>query len=291
MDFIALLKEERKKAHLLMQKNEEKISAVGPTEVDIHTPNTTIMEAAVHKDDQSFPINLTVSSDSFIFDHYRLPSSLPSLFYIPAIIDERTEHSLLQAIDSQVHRWHQLKTRKVQQWGRIPSSSGNTDLYESQQQIAWPKWIDSLAQTFDNLGLFQSSTFYPNNVLINRYEPTQGILHHTDGPSYNPYVVILSLGADCVMTFKPKLTTAEIGIKSDKDICSVVLQSRSILIFAEELYTNYMHGIYEINDEYTQDIVDDIAPCLNLHLCQSLIRGAKVSRGLRTSITLRQVKT
>jgi alkylated DNA repair protein alkB family protein 6 len=40
-----------------------------------------------------------------------------------------------------------------------------------------------------------------NHILINKYEVGVGIMPHKDGPLYNPYVVILSIGSDSFFNF------------------------------------------------------------------------------------------
>jgi hypothetical protein len=80
----------------------------------------------------------------------------------------------------------------------------------------------------------------------------------------------------------------------------VVLQPRSLLFFSEDLYTHYMHGIEssatattnayanaETDSKATQR-VGDHGPCLNKHLV-GMKDGDSVSRGVRTSLTMRRV--
>jgi alkylated DNA repair protein alkB family protein 6 len=81
---------------------------------------------------------------------------------------------------------------------------------------------------------------------VNAYEPGEGILPHQDGPLYYPAVAIVSLGAGAVMKFTPHSSLRE----SSGDAAApppqgarVWLPRRSLLLFAEEAYTAYLHGI------------------------------------------------
>lgn len=115
-----------------------------------------------------------------------------------------------------------------------------------------------------------------DHVLINQYEATEGILHHTDGPVYLDTVAILSLSSSCLMTFRNKFNSEDIG-KDDsvsEDVFSVLLQPRSLLVFSGIIYTQFMHGIADGTDGICQ-IVGSTAPCINMTLA-NVIEGQKV---------------
>ena len=65
-----------------------------------------------------------------------------------------------------------------------------------------PAWLARISAKVHALvgGSFFHKT--PAHVLVNSYQPGQGILPHTDGPSYLPCVAILSLGAAAVFRFE-----------------------------------------------------------------------------------------
>ena len=125
----------------------------------------------------------------------------------------------------------------------------------------------------------------PDNVLINRYTTKEGILHHTDGPRYVEQVAIISLGADTIISFRRNLKSNQIGIEFGGDVFSVILKARSVLFFAKEIYSEYVHGIEAGIDE---QIVGGYGECLNEHLV-GLKEGDIIMRGVRTSITLRKI--
>jgi alkylated DNA repair protein alkB family protein 6 len=87
---------------------------------------------------------------------------------------------------------------------------------------------------------------------VNAYEPGEGILPHQDGPLYYPAVAIVSLGAGAVMRFTPHASLLE----SSGDAAApppqgarVWLPRRSLLLFAEDAYTAYLHGIPAAGEE------------------------------------------
>jgi hypothetical protein len=61
------------------------------------------------------------------------------------------------------------------------------------------------------------------------------------------------------MTFKPKLATADIGLKSDSEMLSVLLRRRSMIIFRDALYEDYLHGIH--SDQ--AHVIGCDVPCVN----------------------------
>lgn len=85
----------------------------------------------------------------------------------------------------------------------------------------------------------------PNHILINQYSPEQGILPHTDGPAYASRTATISLGeGGVVLRFTPRSSR-----HSSPDVesgPSVVLHGRgSLVVFEDDAYLDYMHGIHE----------------------------------------------
>lgn len=190
--------------------------------------------------------------------------SVPTVIYIPDFITVEEEQQLLNTIYAvPVSKWKVLKNRRLQNWGGIVHEKGliAQDL---------PSWLTRITgKIFEKSGLFPSAI---NHVLINEYLPDQGIMPHQDGPAYYPVVAILSLGSPVVMDFSPRLSlglrTETLGSKENQNMAdeepmlintdgssnrppfSVVLMPRSLLIFKDEAYSDYLHGIKD--KEYQQ---------------------------------------
>lgn len=243
--------------------------------------------------------------------------SLPTIAYIPDFITEAEQNHLLQQINSApMSKWKSLKNRRLQNWGGVVHEKGLLPQ-------ALPSWLSTITQKIcDWTGLFPSPI---NHVLINEYLPGQGIMPHQDGPAYFPVVAILSLGSPAVMTFTPhpKLITLQhngnneifqtkfdgsqedIGHKDNYMSRSAVLLPRSLLIFRDSAYEDYLHGIEDctvhqfdeainidavsgdtsnstcVADFTTNDDIDKEAPAKN--------RSTISRTGTRVSLTCRLV--
>nr|GMD68800.1 alpha-ketoglutarate-dependent dioxygenase alkB homolog 6 [Ipomoea batatas] len=184
--------------------------------------------------------------------------SVPTVIYIPNFIGDTEEEQIAKNIyGAPVSKWKSLKNRRLQNWGGVVHEKGliAQDL---------PPWLTRITQRIqEETGLFPSAI---NHVLINEYLPDQGIMPHQDGPAYYPVVAILSLGSPVVMDFTlhPNLrssTESSTNKIDDKvheeggtetnggerlDDChsfSILLMPRSLLIFKDKAYAEYLHGI------------------------------------------------
>ncbi|KAF5931309.1 hypothetical protein HYC85_032182 [Camellia sinensis] len=183
--------------------------------------------------------------------------SVPTVFYIPDFITDSEQDQLLNKIyQAPVSKWKSLKNRKLQNWGGVVHEKGllAQDL---------PPWLKRVTER-----IFEESCLFPsaiNHVLINEYLPNQGIMAHQDGPAYFPVVAILSLGSPVVMDFTPhstlQLCTNTLTNNVDDKLSdgafdgetekwsddhlpfSVLLMPRSLLIFKDKAYSDYLHGI------------------------------------------------
>ncbi|KAH6813835.1 hypothetical protein C2S51_022853 [Perilla frutescens var. frutescens] len=155
--------------------------------------------------------------------------SVPTVLYIPEYVSAAEEEQLLKNIyQAPLSKWKSLKNRRLQNW---------TEQEE----------------------LFTKRVFSPK-------------IPHQDGPAYMPVVAILSLGSPVVMDFVPHTnlrSTVEASGDNSKDIISgpshmemssgenfskdhlpfsVVLMPRSLLIFKDIAYSDYLHGIKDSED-------------------------------------------
>lgn len=174
---------------------------------------------------------------------------LPTLMYYPNFLTEAEEKQLLDSIyQAPVSKWKKLMNRRLQNWGGVVHEKGliSQDL---------PPWLTTITQRiYEDSGILPA---VPNHVLINEYLPDQGIMPHQDGPAYFPAAAILSLGSPVVMDFAPhsKLepsenesehntcTDKEVDSSKSSHIFSLLLMPRSLLIFKDLAYSDYLHGI------------------------------------------------
>jgi alkylated DNA repair protein alkB homolog 6 len=177
--------------------------------------------------------SLAPASSLFSLQDYVIsPTRYPKAFYIPNSISPLHEIALLSAIDniSNKNSWIELRARRLQQW-----------------ISPLPPYLERLAEDLVKLNIFEEK-YKPNHILINAYEPDEGIAAHTDGPSYFPKVATLSLGSDCVMRYTVLHGREKEEEKGGITIGEVILEQRSLIITSDILYTDYGHCIPE-NEE------------------------------------------
>ncbi|TDZ36293.1 Alpha-ketoglutarate-dependent dioxygenase alkB-like protein 6 [Colletotrichum spinosum] len=209
----------------------------------------------------------------------KLPSSA---FYISNFISEEEEQAFLQKIaDAPKPRWKQLTHRRLQTW---PSDLVQNKLIDA----PLPQWLHepvisrllSLPRAAhpDSANVFADSPHQrPNHVLINEYPPG-------DGAAYHPVVCTVSLGASlCLNLHQAK----EDGALDPGPVWRVLQEPRSLLITTENLYTDYLHGIADIEE----DAGLSAETIVNWDLLRSpgdFASGRNV-RATRTSLTYRDV--
>jgi alkylated DNA repair protein alkB family protein 6 len=107
---------------------------------------------------------------------------------------------------------------------------------------------------------------------------------HKDGPAYHPVVCTVSLGSSlCLDVYA---TTSE-GARENQPFTKILQEPRSLLITTEDLYTEHMHGISEIDC----DVGLGPETVANWHMLRSPgeYAGSQFDRNTRTSLTYRDV--
>jgi alkylated DNA repair protein alkB family protein 6 len=204
-----------------------------------------------------------------------------NVYYIPDFITKEEEYKLLTEIylpsDKREDQWTSLTKRRLKNLGGAPHPDG---LIETQL----PQYVLDLKQVLLSCGLelgdilnVEHPTGY-NQVLLNEYSNGKGISFHKDGELYYPCALVLSLESPALIEFCKQKPERSVNVKSE---CSVLLESRSLLIFTDEAYTSYYHGIQDRDqDEITEN-------CINCYTI-GLKSGDIISRGdKRVSLTIR----
>ncbi|KAF4821592.1 Alpha-ketoglutarate-dependent dioxygenase alkB-like protein 6 [Colletotrichum siamense] len=198
----------------------------------------------------------------------RITKLPPSAFYIADFISEEEEQAILQKIaDAPKPRWKQLTHRRLQTW---PSDLVQNKLIDA----PLPPWLQEpvvsrilslpRATAPDSSNLFSESPHQrPNHVLINEYPPGVGIMPH-------------------------KLSTCkEDGALDPEPVWRILQEPRSLLITTDNLYTDYLHGIAD-TDEDVELSADSIVNWDLLRSKDHYATGRNV-RATRTSLTYRDV--
>lgn len=191
--------------------------------------------------------------------------SLPFLYLIPDYISPTMEQHFLTNILATQSGWKHVSGRRLLNIGGVVSSKG------SLLQTPMPSWgLQSLLTDVSNTYQLYNGAL-ANHVLINSYTPGQGIISHQDGPLYYPAVAILSLGSPAIIRFTKKkggdvsdYNSASIDMMSgcgggvggdDSPVASVVLPPRSLFIFKDDAYEEYLHGIDFVEEEIVDESV------------------------------------
>jgi len=138
-----------------------------------------------------------------------------------------------------------------------------------------PPILQRLVHTLVDVGAFPSCE-PPNHVLINEYNPGEGILPHTDGPAYYSRTATISLGGcDVIFKLTPRQqheSSAELQQQSKSSILEVVLHGNgSLVLFKNDAYLNYCHSISEgVLEETTSDGKVLVRGYRKVRVCTSL---------------------
>jgi alkylated DNA repair dioxygenase AlkB len=183
------------------------------------------------------------------------PAAIPDLSVVEAWIDADAERALLAEVDAAP--WRDDLARRVQHYGfRYDYRARSVDA--SMRLGPLPPWAEALAERIHREGLTERP---PDQVIVNEYQPGQGISRHVDCvPCFGPTVLSLTLGSGCAMDLHPPDGSAPVAI---------ILRPRSLLVLAGDARARWGHSIPGRKSD--------------------VIEGARVPRGRRVSLTFRTV--
>jgi alkylated DNA repair protein alkB family protein 6 len=154
--------------------------------------------------------------------------------------------------------------------------------------IAFPPILDR----FSKIGVFKDTKHTaPNHVLINEYNPGEGIMPHEDGAAYSPVVATLSLGASLVLDIWEKRNEDAEGedsrTESSQKNRRILQEPGSLLITTGEAYTSLLHGISPIKAD--EDLREETVVNWNHLGNKENFKDGANKRGTRISLTYRDV--
>jgi alkylated DNA repair dioxygenase AlkB len=155
------------------------------------------------------------------------PALVPGLTYLPEYLAPADHDRLMLGIDGQP--WRDDLQRRVQHYGwRYDYKARKVD--PSMYLGPLPPWAADLARRLHGEGWFAVE---PDQLIVNEYEPGQGISAHVDCvPCFGDTVVSISLGSACVMEF------ARQGRK-----VPVLLEPRSAVVLQREARYDWTHAV------------------------------------------------
>jgi len=156
-----------------------------------------------------------------------METAVPGLFLYPDFIDEVKEKELLKEIDSQV--WVVDYQRRLQYYGFRNELDSPYDLIPF--SIPIPKQIYLLSQEIVERNLLQ---LQPDQVIINEYQPGEGIKPHKDRNYFENQICGVNLGSSCIMKF----------IRGKNlEIVDVEIPRRSLYVMQDDARKKWSHSI------------------------------------------------
>lgn len=154
----------------------------------------------------------------------------------------------MQINDCPPHAWRVLSHRRLQAHP-APLSPQNTLLASP-----LPNWlIEPVVSRLAGIPVLPGAEGHifggtphknPNHVLINQYDPGEGIFPHEDGGAYYPVVATVSLASHTVLDIYRKTVDGR-GGRDEKSSWRILQESCSLLITSGALYRETLHGISE----------------------------------------------
>ncbi|MDE3016594.1 MAG: alpha-ketoglutarate-dependent dioxygenase AlkB [Pseudomonadota bacterium] len=154
---------------------------------------------------------------------------VPGLTYIPEYIDRQQEADLIRIID--IQPWITELKRRVQHYGYRYDYKARSVTPESYLGPL-PEWLVPYCDRLRADGHFPQA---PDQVIVNEYQPGQGIAPHIDCvPCFTDTIASLSLGSTCVMEFTHTGTQQKIP---------VLLEPRSLVVLSGDARYRWQHAI------------------------------------------------
>ena len=154
-------------------------------------------------------------------------AEVPGLTYVPDYLNPTEQQRLVNETDRQT--WRCDLQRRVQHYCyRYDYTRRNVDT--SMYLGPLPEWVAPFIERLTQEGYISQ---YPDQMIINEYQPGQGIAAHIDcKPCFGNTVLSISLGSSCVMEFTHG------GTKQP-----ILLQPGSLTVMTEAARNKWKHGI------------------------------------------------
>ncbi|MCX8525615.1 alpha-ketoglutarate-dependent dioxygenase AlkB [Chryseobacterium formosus] len=182
-------------------------------------------------------------------------SIISGLLYQDDFLSIEEEKVMISEIDNAV--WDTNLKRRVQHYGYMYDYK-KKNIDQDLKINKLPDWLLALERKIRTTFNLENSF---DQVIINEYEPGQGISNHIDCvPCFEDVIISISLLSSCVMQFSKDVEKHEI-----------LLQPRSILLLSGEARYHWKHGIKSVKNDKFQNTA--------------------IPRTRRISITFRKIKT
>jgi len=152
---------------------------------------------------------------------------ISGLSYLSNFIAQAESTSLLTHIDNQA--WRSNLKRRVQHYGYVYDYRLRA-ISKDMKLGPLPNWLGGMTRKLVEHNIFPET---PDQVIINEYEPGQGISAHIDCvPCFGGVIASLSLGSAVDMSFR-----------KDGDAINLRLEPNSLLVLTAEARYKWQHMI------------------------------------------------
>lgn len=191
-------------------------------------------------------------------------SRISGLCYRDDFVNEEQESYLLKQIDASP--WLGDLDRRVQHYGyKYDYRSRRID--PSMRVGNLPDWMLKLAQKLHDAGWFNG---VPDQVIVNEYEPGQGIMPHIDcEPCFGDTIVSISLASGAVMDFTNVQTEAKLP---------VWLARRSAVVLKGDSRYMWKHSIPKRKKDLVSNLEIARSRRVSLTFREVVLQGSKISR-------------
>jgi len=141
---------------------------------------------------------------------------VPGLYYFDTIVSSDYSQQLFHYLDNEA-KWSPItdnpNSRVVQHYGyKYNYKSHNNKEMGTPIPDIFSELIQTLQQKVQELQLADSSYSF-NQIIVNNYEPGQGISKHTDIKSYGAVIGCYTLGSGTTMRFRKKDEVVDVYVK------------------------------------------------------------------------------
>ena len=163
---------------------------------------------------------------------------VPGLVFQEAFLIPEEEADFIERIDAAENLWLNDLSRRVQHYGWRYDYKARAITPDMHIGVL-PDWLAQLAQRlYEETNLFDR---VPEQVIVNEYQPGQGIAMHTDHKGFGPTVCTISLGDDWEMDFSEDWSAKR----------PALLLRRSCVFLTDESRSVWQHGISPRKSEPT----------------------------------------
>ena len=167
-------------------------------------------------------------------------AAVPGLKLVEGFLTPDEQADCVKRVDDAVNEWRNDLSRRVQHYGwryDYKARAITPDMHIG----ALPDWLAKLARKlYDETGLFDR---VPEQVIVNEYQPGQGIAMHIDHRGFGPTVCTISLLDDWEMDFAEHW----------KDKSPALLRRGSCVLLTDSSRSAWQHGIAPRKTEHVDD--------------------------------------